>query len=73
MKTGAGLINAARGGVVDEKSLIESLDSGKLALQELTLLKITKAVCKITYAPQGFFNPHIGAATNEAQDRIGIN
>ena len=73
MKTGAGLINAARGGVVDEKSLIESLDSGKLAFAGVdTFENEPKPSVKLLMHPKVALTPHIGAATNEAQDRIGI-
>ena len=73
MKTGAGLINAARGGVVDEKSLIESLDSGKLAFAGVdTFENEPKPSVKLLMHPKVSLTPHIGAATNEAQDRIGI-
>ena len=73
MKTGAGLINAARGGVVDEKSLIESLDSGKLAFAGVdTFENEPKPSVKLLMHPKVSLTPHIGAATNETQDRIGI-
>ena len=73
MKTGAGLINAARGGVVDEISLIESLNSGKLAFAGIdTFENEPKPSVKLLMHPKVSLTPHIGAATNEAQDRIGI-
>ena len=73
MKTGAGLINAARGGVVDELSLIESLVSGKLAFAGIdTFENEPKPSVKLLMHPKVSLTPHIGAATNEAQDRIGI-
>ena len=72
MKTGAGLINAARGGVVDEKSLIESLDSGKLAFAGVdTFENEPKPEVKLLMHEKISLTPHIGAATLEAQNRIG--
>ena len=35
MKKGAGLINAARGGVIDEEALLDALDNGKLSFAGL--------------------------------------
>lgn len=72
MKDGAFIINAARGGVIDEDALIAALDSGKIAAAGLDvfvgepapradILSHAKIAC----------TPHIGAATLEAQDRIG--
>ena len=73
MKTGCGLINAARGGVVDELSLIESLDSGKLAFAGIdTFENEPNPSIKLLMHPKISLTPHIGAATTEAQDRIGI-
>ena len=73
MKDGAGLINAARGGVVDEVSLIESLNSGKIAFAGIdTFENEPKPSIKLLMHPKVSLTPHIGAATNEAQDRIGI-
>ncbi len=73
MKKGAGLINAARGGVIDEKSLIESLDSGKLSFAGIdTFENEPEPSVKLLMHPKISLTPHIGAATNEAQDRIGI-
>ena len=73
MKKGAGLINAARGGVIDEKSLIESLDSGRLAFAGIdTFENEPKPSVKLLMHPKVSLTPHIGAATSEAQDRIGI-
>jgi D-3-phosphoglycerate dehydrogenase / 2-oxoglutarate reductase len=72
MKDGAAIINAARGGVVDEVALIEALDSGKISFAGLDVFEDepTPAV-KVLMNGNVSLSPHIGAATNEAQDRIG--
>jgi D-3-phosphoglycerate dehydrogenase len=72
MKQGAGLINAARGGVIDEVALVEALDSGKLSFAALdTFENEPKPELKLLMHPNISLTPHIGAATGEAQDRIG--
>lgn len=72
MKDGAVVVNAARGGVVDEVALVEALDSGKLAFAGLDVFENepTPAI-KVLMNPKVSLTPHIGAATQEAQDRIG--
>ncbi|MGB5943145.1 MAG: D-2-hydroxyacid dehydrogenase [Leeuwenhoekiella sp.] len=72
MKKGSALINAARGGVVDEIALIDALEDGKLAFAGLDVFESEpKPELKILMHPKISLSPHIGAATNEAQDRIG--
>ena len=72
MKKGAVLINAARGGVVNEVALVEALDSEKLSFAALdTFENEPKPEIKLLMHPKISLTPHIGAATNEAQDRIG--
>ncbi|MGB2231302.1 MAG: D-2-hydroxyacid dehydrogenase [Flavobacteriaceae bacterium] len=73
MKDGAAIINAARGGVIDEVALIESLDSGKLSFAGLdTFENEPTPAIKVLMSQKVSLTPHIGAATNEAQDRIGV-
>lgn len=72
MKQGSCLINAARGGVVDEKALLAALDSGQLAHAALDVFKNEPdPEVKLLMHPQISLSPHIGAATLEAQERIG--
>ena len=73
MKDGSALINAARGGVVNEVELVKALDSGKIAFAGLDTFQDepTPAV-QVLMNPKISLTPHIGAATNEAQDRIGV-
>ncbi|QHI35554.1 Hydroxypyruvate reductase [Kordia antarctica] len=73
MKDGAGIINAARGGIIDEVALIDALDSKKLSFAGLDVFENepTPAI-KVLMNPYISLTPHIGAATNEAQDRIGL-
>lgn len=72
MKDGAAIINAARGGVIDEVALIEALDSKKLSFAALDTFESepTPAIQVLMNANTSL-TPHIGAATKEAQDRIG--
>ncbi len=73
MKNGAAIINAARGGVVDEVALIEALENGKLSFAGLDVFESEpNPEIKILMHPNISLTPHIGAATGEAQDRIGI-
>ena len=72
MKAGAALINAARGGVVDEVALLKSLENGKLSFAGLdTFEEEPKPAMQVLMHPKVSLTPHIGAATGEAQDRIG--
>jgi D-3-phosphoglycerate dehydrogenase / 2-oxoglutarate reductase len=72
MKTGVRIINCARGGIVDEDALYDALVSGKVAGAALDVF--AKEPCeghKLFELEQVIGSPHIGAATREAQTRIG--
>ena len=72
MKDGAFLVNAARGGVVDEVALVETLESGKLAAAALDVFeKEPKPEIQLLMNPKLSLSPHVGGSTLEAQDRIG--
>ncbi|HYV92284.1 MAG TPA: D-2-hydroxyacid dehydrogenase [Chitinophagales bacterium] len=72
MKTGVGIINCARGGLVKESVMIENLDSGKVAFAGLDVYEEepTKNSLLLNH-PKVSLTPHIGASTKEAQERIG--
>lgn len=73
MKEGAALVNAARGGVVDEVALLKALDSGQLSFAGLdTFEEEPKPAVQVLMHPNVSLTPHIGAATSQAQDRIGV-
>ncbi|AQX05999.1 3-phosphoglycerate dehydrogenase [Elizabethkingia meningoseptica] len=72
MKDGVVLINCARGGVIDEEALIEALDSDKVRFAGLDVFENEPTPSeKILTHSKISLSPHIGAATLEAQDRIG--
>lgn len=72
MKDGTGLVNAARGGVIDEVALIDALESGKVSFAGLDVFESEPTPeIKVLMHPNISLSPHIGAATGEAQDRIG--
>ena len=72
MKDGAGIVNAARGGVIDEDALMFALEKGKLDYAGLDVFENepTPSIHLLMQANVSL-TPHIGAATLEAQDRIG--
>lgn len=72
MKDGAGIVNAARGGVIDEKALIEAIESNKISNAALDVFENEpNPEIKLLMNPNISLTPHIGAATLEAQNRIG--
>ena len=73
MKQGVGIINTSRGGVIDERALEKHLSSGKISFASLdTFENEPNPDIKILMNARISLTPHIGAATTEAQDRIGI-
>ncbi len=73
MKNGAIVINASRGGVIQEKDLLEALNSGKLAGAGLDVFEKEPTPMKeLLNHPKISVTPHTGAATIEAQQRIAI-
>jgi D-3-phosphoglycerate dehydrogenase len=73
MKTGVILINTARGGVIDETALVNGLNSKKIAHACLDVYENEpKPSEALLHHAQISLTPHIGAATNEAQERIGV-
>tara|TARA_B100000900_G_scaffold404658_1_gene413313 strand:+ start:2931 stop:3881 length:951 start_codon:yes stop_codon:yes gene_type:complete len=73
MKDNVGLINAARGGVIHEEDLLDALESGKVRYAGLDVfVNEPTPSMKVLMTHQVSLSPHIGAATLEAQDRIGL-
>lgn len=79
MRDGSRLINAARGGVVDETALLAALESGRLAGAALDCFEfeppgkhpgsISEQVAK---HPAVLATPHLGASTKEAQEDVAV-
>lgn len=73
MKKGVGLVNCARGGVIDEKALLAALNSGHIAFAGLDVFEKEPPVfMDILQHPHVSLSPHVGGSTKEAQNRIGI-
>ena len=72
MKDGIMIANAARGGVIDEDALIANLNNGKVAAAALDVFVNEPTPREdLMKHPKLSLTPHTGAATLEAQDRIG--
>ena len=73
MKDGVRIVNCARGGVIDEGAFVAAMESGKVAGAALDVFETEPPAA--AHAIFGLENvsltPHIGAATVEAQARVG--
>ena len=73
MKDGVVFVNTSRGDNVNEYDLLEALNSGKVRAAGLDVYADEPATNKALYNhPNVSCTPHIGAATKEAQQRIGV-
>lgn len=72
MKDGVFLVNTSRGGLIEEDALVDALDSGKVSAAALDVYKEEPTKnARVTSHAKISMTPHIGAATGEAQERIG--
>jgi D-3-phosphoglycerate dehydrogenase len=73
MKDGVKIINASRGGVINELDLLKALEVGKVSSASLDVYENEPNPMKELISHKNIMvTPHIGAATSEAQDRIGL-
>ncbi|PQJ72805.1 D-2-hydroxyacid dehydrogenase [Polaribacter butkevichii] len=73
MKDGVGIINTARGGILHEVDLVKAIESGKVQFAGLDVFETEPSpAVQLLMNPEISLTPHIGAATKEAQDRIGV-
>ena len=73
MRNGVGILNLSRGGILNEEELLKNIESGKVSFAGIdTFENEPKPSIKILMNSNISLTPHIGAATNEAQDRIGV-
>ena len=73
MKDGVGLLNLSRGGIINEEELLKSINSGKVSFAGIdTFENEPVPSMKLLMNSNISLTPHIGAATTEAQDRIGV-
>ena len=73
MKEGVGIVNTARGGIVDESALTEAIKQGKVRAAGLDVFENEpKPSINLLMNDKISLSPHIGASTKEAQERIGL-
>ncbi len=73
-KPGVIIVNAARGGLVDEQALAEAITSGHVRAAALDVFATEPCTDSPLFAlPQVVVTPHLGASTAEAQDRAGTD
>ncbi|WP_027417284.1 phosphoglycerate dehydrogenase [Aneurinibacillus terranovensis] len=74
MKTGVRIINCARGGIINEKALLEAIQSGKVAGAALDVFEQEPPVENpLVGLPQVVVTPHLGASTVEAQENVAVD
>ena len=74
IKPGARIANAARGELIDDEALLEALDSGRVAGAALDVYTQEPPVdWRLAKHPKVVATPHVGAATGEAQERVGTD
>jgi len=74
IKPGARIVNAGRGELVDEDALLAALESGRVAGAALDVhAEEPPKDWKLAKHPRVVATPHIGAATAEAQERVGTD
>lgn len=72
MKKGAVIINTSRGGIIDEKALLQSLNNGHLGFAGLDVFENEPTpLGDLLVHPKVSSSPHIGGSTAEAQERVG--
>lgn len=72
MKLGVRIINCARGSIINEDALYDALTSGKVAGAALDVFAAEPPTdWKLLQLDNVIASPHIGAATQEAQTRVG--
>jgi D-3-phosphoglycerate dehydrogenase len=73
MKKGAYLVNAARGGIVNEEALLEALKSGQLAGAALDVFGKEPPDPSPLFEHENLIAiPHLGASTKEAQEKVAV-
>ncbi|MGH7977494.1 MAG: phosphoglycerate dehydrogenase, partial [Limisphaerales bacterium] len=74
MKPGVKIVNCARGEIVSENDLIAALESGKVAGAALDVFAVEPLAADHPFRkqPNLILTPHLGASTNEAQEKCGI-
>lgn len=72
-KKGVILVNTSRGGVIDEAALMNSVSAGHVGAAALDVFVGEPKPNVVLLSHKGILStPHIGASTNEAQERIGL-
>jgi D-3-phosphoglycerate dehydrogenase len=72
-KRGVRIINCARGGLIDEKALLDALDSGHVAGAALDVFEVEPATENPLFGhPNVVATPHLGASTTEAQENVAL-
>jgi D-3-phosphoglycerate dehydrogenase len=71
-KPGVRIVNAARGGLIDEAALAEAIRSGHVGGAALDVFDAEPTTSSPLFElPQVVVTPHLGASTSEAQDKAG--
>jgi D-3-phosphoglycerate dehydrogenase / 2-oxoglutarate reductase len=72
MKDGVRLVNTARGGIYQTEALVDALTSGKVASAAIDVFEVEPTTASPLFALDNVIvTPHLGASTEEAQDRAG--
>ncbi len=73
MKDGVVILNAARGGTIDEAALLDAIESGKVSAAGLDVFENEPTPRQeLLDHPKISCTPHIGASTTQAQEKIGL-